>query len=133
MCAACQAEYDDPRDRRFHAQPNACPACGPAFGRRAASHYDEVSPRQALLSGAILAVKGVGGFHLACRADHEAAVARLRARKHREDRPFAVMVGDVATAAALVEEGVARFVVQGAPNPGHPPRADRDRAAAARR
>ena len=118
MCAACQAEYDDPRDRRFHAQPNACPACGPrawlvAAGEAAARQPDAVSPApdaisaaaHALLSGAIVAVKGVGGFHLACRADDEAAVARLRARKHREDRPFAVMVRDVETAATLVDLG----------------------------
>jgi hydrogenase maturation protein HypF len=86
MCPACQAEYDDPGDRRFHAQPNACPACGPRLSRP----LEEVVA--ALLGGAIVAVKGVGGFHLACRADDEAVVARLRAAKHREDRPFAVMV-----------------------------------------
>ena len=94
MCAACQAEYDDPRDRRFHAQPNACPACGPRV-----TGYDEAV--SALRGGGIVAVKGIGGFHLACRADDEAAVARLRARKHREERPFALMARDAATLVEL--------------------------------
>jgi hydrogenase maturation protein HypF len=88
MCAACQAEYDDPSDRRFHAQPNACPECGP----RVTPGIDVAA--RALLDGAIAAVKGIGGYHLACRADDEEVVARLRARKHREDRPFALMVAD---------------------------------------
>jgi hydrogenase maturation protein HypF len=119
LCGACQAEYDDPRDRRFHAQPNACPVCGPRVtftgpdpppADLAAAHRD--SPRvhdaisaaaHALRSGAIVAVKGVGGFHLACRADDEAAVARLRARKHREERPFALMARDAAMAATLID------------------------------
>ncbi len=95
MCAACQAEYDDPANRRFHAQPNACPACGP----RVTPGVDVAA--RALLDGAIVAVKGVGGYHLACRADDEAVVARLRARKHREDRPFAVMVREIEGPAEL--------------------------------
>jgi hydrogenase maturation protein HypF len=108
MCPACQAEYDDPGDRRFHAQPNACPACGPTV-RLGAATGDEAMrlAAAALLDGEIVAVKGLGGYHLACRADDERAVARLRARKHREDRPFALMVRDPATARTLVELGEA--------------------------
>jgi hydrogenase maturation protein HypF len=114
MCAACRAEYDDPRDRRFHAQPNACPDCGPAValvdrdGRPVAGGEDPLrAAALALRAGRIVAVKGIGGFHLACRADDEAAVAALRARKHREDRPFALMAADVAAARALVDLGPA--------------------------
>jgi hydrogenase maturation protein HypF len=111
MCPECQAEYDDPRDRRFHAQPNACPACGPAV--RLASADGAVVPvadpldaaAGALLDGRIVAVKGLGGYHLACLAGDEQAVAALRARKHREDRPFALMVSDVAAARTLVDLG----------------------------
>jgi hydrogenase maturation protein HypF len=113
MCPACRAEYEDPRDRRFHAQPNACPACGP--GVTLVSAGGEVvdvggegpvrATAAALGTGRIVAIKGLGGFHLACRADDEAAVAALRARKHREDRPFALMAADVAAARELVELG----------------------------
>ena len=107
MCAACQAEYDDPLDRRFHAQPNACPVCGPAValvdGAELAADDPVRATADALLAGRILAVKGLGGYHLACRADDEGAVAALRARKHREDRPFALMAPDLAAARALVE------------------------------
>ena len=109
MCAACQAEYDDPLDRRFHAQPNACPVCGPAArlldrdGTELATDDSLRAAADALLGGRILAIKGLGGYHLACRADDERAVAALRARKHREDRPFALMAPDLAAARALVE------------------------------
>src|SRR5579883_3367078 len=84
MCPACQAEYQDPNDRRFHAQPNACPACGP----RLSSGLEEA--RRLLRDGRILAVKGLGGFHLACNPADAAAVERLRARKRRGDKPFAL-------------------------------------------
>ena len=86
MCAACRNEYEDPRDRRFHAEPICCPACGPQLSL-------PIDEAVALLrAGRILAVKGLGGYHLACDATNEEAVARLRSRKHREDKPFAVMV-----------------------------------------
>jgi len=98
MCPACQAEYDDPADRRFHAQPNACPACGPRLAWRdpsgtamAEGPAALAAATDALRRGAILAVKGIGGYHLACDAENEDAVARLRARKVREEKPFAVL------------------------------------------
>jgi hydrogenase maturation protein HypF len=106
MCPACRAEYLDPGDRRFHAQPNACPDCGPRVRLLGACAADPVAAAaQALAAGAIVAVKGIGGFHMACRADDEAAVARLRARKHREDKPFALMARDLAAARELVGLG----------------------------
>jgi hydrogenase maturation protein HypF len=85
MCADCRREYEDPADRRFHAEPIACPACGPQLS---VPLEDAVA---ALRDGAVVAVKGLGGYHLACDAESEDAVARLRSRKHREDKPFAVM------------------------------------------
>jgi hydrogenase maturation protein HypF len=111
MCPACRAEYDDPLDRRFHAQPNACPACGPslalldAAGRPLPAEDPLAAAGAALRDGKGLAVKGLGGYHLVCRADHAEAAAALRARKHREDKPFALMAGDVDAARALVELG----------------------------
>jgi hydrogenase maturation protein HypF len=112
MCPACRREYDDPRDRRFHAQPNACPACGPQV-RLVDRERNRLAPRaarddveaaaHAVLAGAIVALKGIGGYHLACRADSEHAVAALRGRKHREDKPFALMVPAARAAGALVE------------------------------
>jgi hydrogenase maturation protein HypF len=87
LCADCRNEYEDPLDRRFHAEPIACPVCGPQLSM-------PLEQAVALLDrGGILAVKGLGGYHLACDAADEAAVARLRARKHREAKPFAVMSG----------------------------------------
>jgi hydrogenase maturation protein HypF len=108
MCARCRAEYEDPNDRRFHAQPNACPVCGPAVAlvgtRTTSAGGDAISVAAGeLLGGAVLAIKGIGGYHLACRADDEAAVARLRARKHREDKPFALMSATLEAAEQLVE------------------------------
>src|SRR5919201_5393324 len=85
LCAECRREYEDPADRRFHAEPIACPACGP---RLSVPLEDAVA---ALRDGAVVAVKGLGGYHLACDAANEEALARLRGRKHREDKPFAVM------------------------------------------
>jgi hydrogenase maturation protein HypF len=111
MCERCRREYEDPGDRRFHAQPNACPECGPAVslvdpdGAIAATGDQLQAAAAALRAGAIVAVKGVGGFHLACRADDERAVGRLRARKHREDKPFALMTPSLASAAHLVRIG----------------------------
>ncbi len=88
MCADCRREYEDPGDRRFHAEPIACPVCGPRLSMRLEAAIE------LLRDGAILAVKGLGGYHLACDADNEETVARLRGRKHREDKPFALMTND---------------------------------------
>ena len=99
MCAACAAEYADPGNRRFHAQPNACPDCGP----RLSHSLDAIAAL--LREGGIVAVKGIGGFHLACLAGDEEAVARLRARKHREEKPFALMAPDLDAARELVDLG----------------------------
>ncbi len=85
LCDDCRREYEDPTGRRFHAEPIACPACGP---RLSPTLEEAVS---VLRSGGILAVKGIGGYHLACDARDAEAVARLRARKHREEKPFALM------------------------------------------
>ncbi|MEQ1883778.1 MAG: carbamoyltransferase HypF [Bryobacteraceae bacterium] len=104
MCAACDAEYHDPSSRRFHAQPNACPVCGPwveLWDRK-----DKLSDRgeaiaqtkELLAAGHIFAIKGLGGFHLACLASSDAVVGSLRERKRRSDKPFAVMVRDLAAA-----------------------------------
>jgi hydrogenase maturation protein HypF len=100
MCPVCQREYEDPSDRRFHAQPNACSACGPSLrlvdrqGKEVPG--DAIAETLNLLSrGKILAIKGLGGFHLACDAENQAAVSSLRSRKFREDKPFAVMCRDL--------------------------------------
>lgn len=108
MCGACRAEYEDPGNRRFHAQPIACAECGPVarFAATDGSHgstgVEAVRDAGArLAAGGIVAIKGLGGYHLACDATSAGAVRRLRARKHREARPFAIMVEDAAAAARL--------------------------------
>jgi hydrogenase maturation protein HypF len=118
MCAACAAEYADPADRRFHAQPNACSRCGPAVWFTAANDGPIVTERsaagtlgaeaieatrRALRAGDVIAIKGIGGFHLVCDATNEAAVNRLRERKHRVGKPLAVMVAGVEQAYACAE------------------------------
>jgi hydrogenase maturation protein HypF len=108
MCADCRIEYEDPADRRFHAQPVACPKCGPTLSLVRPGHPAVegdaalVAARELLTSGGIVAVKGLGGYHLACDARQEDAVARLRRRKRRGGKPFAVMVADLAAARGLV-------------------------------
>jgi hydrogenase maturation protein HypF len=110
LCADCAREYQSPADRRFHAQPNACPACGPHLRLLAPSGAVLLAPplttaAAALREGSILAVKGLGGYHLACDATSSAAVARLRQRKQREAKPLAVMAADLAEAERLAVLG----------------------------
>jgi len=106
QCPQCQTEYDNPADRRFHAQPNACPVCGPRVWLEDTSGQelnpadqgseDAVALAASLLQqGHILAIKGIGGFHLACDATNRDAVATLRRRKQRDDKPFALMAADI--------------------------------------
>ena len=108
MCPDCQYEYDSPADRRFHAQPNACPVCGPHVwlygvdGAEISSKDEAVRDTiEKLLAGEILAIKGIGGFHLSVDATNESAVERLRQRKHRFGKPLAVMVRDLEAARTL--------------------------------
>jgi hydrogenase maturation protein HypF len=108
MCEACRGEYDDPADRRFHAEPVCCPACGPVLqlldrDGRAVAGEPVAAAAELLRAGGVLAVKGLGGYHLAVGADDEQAVATLRRRKHREERPFALMVRDLRSARELCE------------------------------
>jgi hydrogenase maturation protein HypF len=109
MCPACCAEHENPKDRRFHAQPIACPACGPRLALRDGAgkplEGGDALARfaDALRGGGVGALKGLGGYHLACDATNDAAVAGLRRRKQREEKPFAVMVTDLDSARALCD------------------------------
>jgi hydrogenase maturation protein HypF len=111
MCPDCRREYENPLDRRFHAQPIACPRCGPrlALLDKAGTPLPCDDPiaavARALREGMIVAIKGLGGYHLACDAGNGSAVAQLRQRKHRDEKPFAIMVRDVEAAARICELG----------------------------
>ncbi|HUN34828.1 MAG TPA: carbamoyltransferase HypF [Trebonia sp.] len=111
MCRDCAREYADPADRRFHAETICCPGCGPRLslvtlgGQAEAGESALATARRLLAAGAVVAVKGLGGYHLACDATSEAAVALLRKRKRRGDQPFAVMVADLAMASRLADLG----------------------------
>jgi hydrogenase maturation protein HypF len=112
MCPACRAEYMDPLNRRFHAQPNACPDCGPQLalwdpaGTCMALGHDALRSAAARIrDGQGVAIKGVGGFQLVVDARNDQAVATLRRRKHREEKPFALMTADLSAAAGLCEVG----------------------------
>ncbi len=110
MCEECRREYENPADRRFHAQPIACPDCGPHIelwapdgSVSAARHEALLAAAEAIRNGKILALKGLGGFHLIAAAGNEEAVLRLRRRKHREEKPFAMMFPDLETVRAICE------------------------------
>jgi hydrogenase maturation protein HypF len=109
MCPECRAEYENPADRRFHAQPTCCPKCGPRLeildgdGRPIPAPDPIQYIVDALQSAEIVAIKGLGGYHLACDARNESVVQELRRRKHRDEKPFAIMVRDIAAAQSLCE------------------------------
>lgn len=126
LCETCRREYEDPLDRRYHAQPTACPRCGPAYrlvldGADVAHGPGAVEHAASMLrAGAILAIKGIGGYHLACDARAPMVVGALRERKFRKEKPFAVMARDTSSAERLVDlteahrtliESVARPIV----------------------
>ena len=121
LCPDCAREYHDPSDRRFHAQPNACPVCGPRLSLRdptgAPVEVDDViaATLEHLRAGVILAIKGLGGFHLVCDAQNAATVARLRQRKQRDAKPFAVMAANIASLACWVEGSAAEWQVLESP------------------
>ena len=121
LCPDCKNEYDNPADRRFHAEPNACPVCGPrlklldASGKECLSNDPVVIAIDSLKQGLIIAIKGLGGFHLAVDAGNDAAVQRLRERKCREAKPFAIMVRDLNTAHKIVATGTQEELLLASP------------------
>jgi hydrogenase maturation protein HypF len=123
MCARCRAEYENPLDRRFHAQPVACHQCGPSYvledGANSARGYPAIAAAAKILqNGGVVAVKGVGGYHLACDARNARSVETLRERKYRKERPFAVMVRDREAARELVQiDGEEEALVESTPRP----------------
>ena len=132
MCPQCQAEYDDPRDRRFHAQPNACPVCGPQLelwdvrtrplqsadmSARSDSYDALLAAAKAIREGKIVAVKGLGGFHLMADARNDKAVRLLRKRKHREEKPFALMFPSLESVKADMRSfAIGRTIARARPN-----------------
>ncbi len=122
LCTACRKEYGDPLDRRFHAEPNACPKCGPRLavtdraGRREKTGDPVGRTAEALIAGEIVAIRGLGGFHLAADATNDAAVRTLRKRKHREEKPFAVMVADLEAARAIARIAAADAAILSSPS-----------------
>ena len=127
MCARCRAEYENPLHRRFHAQPNACPDCGPCVElweplsyKALCSHHSAIKEAgKAICNGSVLAVKGLGGFHLMVDARREEVVRRLRKRKHREEKPFAVMFPSLVPPAMEAILASPRNCVQGFLAAGH--------------
>jgi hydrogenase maturation protein HypF len=121
MCAECRAEYEDPGNRRFHAQPTACPGCGPRLqlldhrGEPIAGVDPLTEAVEALRRGRIGALKGLGGYHLACDAGDNHGVAELRSRKHRDEKPFALMVSDLDAVRELCEVSPAEAALLTAP------------------
>lgn len=114
LCAACRAEYENPADRRFHAEPVACPACGPRLyytGPAQPAENPLDSATRLLTQGGILAIKGTGGYHLACLATDTAAIATLRTRKNRPTKPLAVMVADTDAASAFAAPSAAELLL----------------------
>jgi hydrogenase maturation protein HypF len=137
MCDACRQEYENPADRRFHAQPNACPVCGPrlwftdVLGTALSGDPIELAA-EAIARGEIIALKGLGGFQLCCDAGDDAAVTRLRDRKHRPAKPFAVMCADLAAVRRLCDVSDAEAVLlEGSVRPIVLLRGRRDRVATA--
>ena len=113
LCDACRKEYEDPTDRRFHAQPNACPVCGPSLSEPIREAIDR------LTAGLIVALKGLGGFNLACDARNETAIRLLRSRKRRSEKPFAVMCRDLAAVERICEVTEPDRSALAEPGPSH--------------